>query len=159
MFNCPPNSLREALRGVRESLLRVFAVSATGERNASYTPKGMPPVSRSRYCAGHQERPPSATAGGTGRIGDTKLLHGCPRLSVSVGVWQNYFIEKAQKGKAQKGKAQEVKAQEVKAQEESTEWMSTQRTFLSVFNITPRRGRKPIAQGNALGISMRLGSP
>jgi len=79
---------------------------------------------------------------------------------VSVGVWQNYFIEKAQEGKApQKGKAQKGKAQEGKAQEESTEWMSTQRTFLSVFNITPRRGRKPIAQGNALGISMRLGSP
>ncbi|MBQ7553557.1 MAG: hypothetical protein IJT46_04265 [Bacteroidaceae bacterium] len=54
-----------ALYRMKECLLQVIAVSATGERNAPYTPEGMPPVSRSRYCAGRWECLPSATAGGT----------------------------------------------------------------------------------------------
>ncbi|MBR1541488.1 MAG: hypothetical protein IJ628_02625 [Bacteroidaceae bacterium] len=78
MFNVQssPNPLCEAPPGVKERLLRVVAVSATGQRNASYTPKGMPPVCRARYCAGHQERPPSATAGITGRIDHATAARG-----------------------------------------------------------------------------------
>ena len=59
----------EASSGVKESLLRVVALSATGRRNASRTPMGRPPFCRASYCDGSWGRLPSTMTGAAVRIG------------------------------------------------------------------------------------------
>ena len=69
-------SRREASSGVKESLLRVVAVSATGRRNASRTPMGRPSFYRASYCDGSWGRLPSTMAGAAVRIGNATEARG-----------------------------------------------------------------------------------
>ena len=59
---------RKTFRGVKESMPRVVAITATGRRNASRTPMGRPPFCRASYCAGSWGRLPSTMAGSVVQI-------------------------------------------------------------------------------------------